>query len=172
MKKTASYIVISLTLLFMGCLGKVNNCTSDAPKELIDNFKSYQTIKNFEKHFLIKTDSIIVFEDSSLPETDTRPEFSIYTLLLPEYQIENISGKLKVSFFNDRLMSVWFYPNDIKKFEDYLRNTHNITLENKKSITISCVEISRQIDAEGNEYFKWSDLKLTQEQNDWIAQYA
>ncbi|WP_438711290.1 hypothetical protein ACSTS3_22565 [Aquimarina muelleri] len=101
-----------------------------------------------------------------------RPEFSIYTIILPEYEIENISGKLRASFFNDRLMSVWFYPNDIRRFKSYLKDVYNINLENRENITIDCVEINHWTDFEGNEYFGWSDLNLVKEQNDWISQHA
>ena len=120
----------------------------------------------------MKTDSIVVFENSKLPKTDLRPEFSIYTIILPEYKIENVTGELEASFFNDRLMSVRFYPNDIKEFESLLKRKHNINLENRENISIDCVEINRWTDFEGNEYFGWSDMKLIKEQNDWISQHA
>jgi hypothetical protein len=83
-----------------------------------------------------------------------------------------VTGKLRASFFNDRLMSVWFYPNDIEEFEGILKEKYDIILKNRENITIDCVEINRWIDFEGNESFGWSDLKLVKEQNDWISQHA
>jgi hypothetical protein len=172
MNKIVSYLLICSALLLIGCSGNEYTCVSDAPKELIGDFKSYQTIQDFERKVKMKTDSIVVFENSKLPKTDLRPEFSIYTIILPEYKIENVTGKLEASFFNDRLMSVRFYPNDIKEFESLLKRKHNINLENRENISIDCVEINRWTDFEGNEYFGWSDMKLIKEQNDWISQHA
>ena len=120
MKKIILNLIISSVLLLIGCSGNEYTCISNVPKELIGNFKSYQTIKSFEDIVISKTDTLIVFENSKLSENDTRPEFSIYTVILPEFKIENTIGKLKANFFNDRLMTVSFYPNDKENFEKIL----------------------------------------------------
>lgn len=172
MKNIVSYFIISTVLILIGCSGNEYSCVSEDPKELIGNFKSYQTIESFEEFVDSKTDTIIVFENSKLLENDTRPEFSIYTVILPNFKIENTTGKLRASFFNDRLMTLSFYPNDKGKFEKVLLKKYDLILKNRENITINCVEINRWTDFEGNEYFGWSDLKLVKEQNDWISQYS
>tara|TARA_B110000967_G_C18514745_1_gene378104 strand:- start:40 stop:558 length:519 start_codon:yes stop_codon:yes gene_type:complete len=172
MKNTSPYLIIILAILFQGCYGSENTCTSNVPKKLIEEFNSYQTIQDFTDLVKIKTDSIILFENSKLAETDTRPEFSIYSIILPEYEVGNAIGKLRASFFNDRLVSIWFYPNNINQFDEKLKKKYNISLRNGENKTIDCVRINRYTDFEGNEYFGWSDLKLVKEQNDWISQNA
>ena len=172
MKTVTSNLIISFALIIFGCSGNEYNCDSDDPKELIGNFSSYQSIKDFESTVKKKADTIIVFEDSKLSENDSRPEFSIYTVIIPEYKFDNVTGKLRASFFNDRLMTVWFYPNDNKEFETLIKDKYDINLKNKESQIFHCVKVHRWTDFEGNEYFGWSDLKLVKEQNDWISRYS
>lgn len=162
----------SIIFIFLGCVGSEAPCASNDPKEFIEKFISFQTIKTFENNVKTETDSIVVIENSKLSDTDARPEFSIYTVMLPDYKIGNITGKIKARFFNNRLMSVWFYPNDYDGFEKLLKERYDIHLKNREKTIINCVEINRWTDFEGNEYFGWSDVKLVKEQNDWISKHS
>lgn len=170
--KTTTYIFLLTLLLFSGCSGTDYNCQSDKPKILIGNFRSYQTFKEFEKYLFDKADTIIVFENSRLSESDTRPEFSIYTVIIPNYKLENVNGKLRASFYNDRLMSIWFYPDNISKFNEILESKYDISIKGNEDIMRGCLRINHWTDFEGNEYYGWSDLMLINEQNDWISKYS
>ncbi len=172
MKKLAFHISIITLLVFSSCSWNEFKCQSDEPKHLIGEFKSFQTYFEFEKLVEGSCDSIIVFENSSLSETDTRPQFSIYTVIIPGFLLETEIGQLRASFFNDRLMSVWFYPKNAKNLEEKLKTNCDIELKMNGKLELDCVEIIRWKDFEKKEYFGWSDLKLVNEMNAWISKYA
>ena len=55
MNKIVSYLLICSALLLIGCSGNEYTCVSDAPKELIGDFKSYHTIQDLERKVKMKT---------------------------------------------------------------------------------------------------------------------
>ena len=172
MKKSITCFSILILLLISGCSETKYNCQSDKPKQLIGDFSSYQTLIDFETLLNEKADTLIVFENSRLSDSDTRPEFSIYTVIIPNFTMTIGNGKLRASFYNDRLMSVWFYPDDISEFEEILNSKYGISLNENETIITDCVKIHKWKDLEGNIDFGWTDLKLSNDQNSWISKYA
>lgn len=166
-------IFLFLTIVCLSnCQNSATYCSGTAPAHLIDNFYSYQTIAAFEKIIKSTYDSIIVFENSKLLETDKRPPFSIYTILIPEYRHMGFSGKLRASFFNNRLQSTWFYPDNVEEYSKKLNKDLNINLTDEKEMHIVCIRVFKWTDSKDELYFGWTDIRLREEQNNWISKYS
>jgi hypothetical protein len=52
-------------------------------------------------------------EDSRLVSNDKRPQFDILRVSVPGYVHLGCRGEIELRFVNDRLSSVWFYPDDV-----------------------------------------------------------
>lgn len=162
-----------LTIMcFSNCQNSGTECPRTAPSHLIDNFYSYQTIADFEKEIKNSYETIIVIENSKLSDTDKRPPFDIYTISIPEFKHLGLSGQLRASFFNNRLQSIWFYPDNVDEYLKELDNDLKINLKEEKEIRIDCVSITKWTDFKDDLYFSWTDTRLQQEQNDWISKYS
>lgn len=166
--------ILILTALFcyLGSCSLSNSCNADNPQRLIGDIQTYMSITDFKTKFVQPTDSVEIFEDSRFPATDQRPEFSNYTLILHNHKLEGHKGNLKVSFYNNRLISITFYPDKLGEFVEYLKNKHSIELEEFSSEQMHCISITRYTDFEDKEYISWTDNRLRKEQNNWISKYS
>lgn len=139
------------------------------PGLLINGIKSFSGIDKID--VLKDTTNFMVLEDSKLTAGDKRPPYSIYSVSIP-YSHMGVTGNLIFSFFNNRLMSTWFYPIDQKAYLVALSN-NGVNLNNVSERKISeYVRIWKYKDFNGKFYVAWEDIRLRKEQNDWISRYS
>lgn len=139
---------------------------------MIDNFYSYQKIAEFQKLISRTYDTTIVFENSKLHDSDKRPPFDIYTVIVPDYKHLGHTGKLRASFFNNRLESVWFYPDNLDEYLSRLDKELNINFKSEKETTNNYIRVYNAIDFQNNAYVGWIDTRLEKEKDIWISKYA
>lgn len=139
------------------------------PTMLLDGFKSLTAVEEIK--ILKTTDGLEVIENTGLAESDTRPPFNIYTVSIPFKHLE-IDGKIVFHFFNNRLMSTWFYPNDKIAYLEKLK-LKGIDLTVKTELdTEKYTRVWKYIDYKNNFYVGWEDIRLRDEQHAWIARYS
>ncbi len=173
MKRLIQTIFCPLVLLILSsCQFNSFNCSGTEPAHFIDSFYSYQTSKEFEKMVKLTNDTIIVSENSKLDSTDTRPQFDILRVSIPNYKHLAISGTLDALFYNDRLQAILFYPNNTTKYVNTLNDSLNINLREINEITQDCVKILKWTDYKNELYFGWRDMRLDKEQSAWISRFA
>ena len=113
-----------------------------------------------------------IVEDSKLPEGDTRPPFDILTVSVGHFEHLHQVGELRLDFFNRRLVSTWFFPQDGQAFLATLR-AHGIDLIGRHELSVApYTRIWTAKDYRGKMYVAWEDTRLRNQSNRWIERYS
>ena len=154
-----------------GYTGK--GCTSvpNTPVVLLDTFYSYTSVAEVEQTLRKVGLSWSIIENSHLPAGDRRPRFDILTLSVAHFHDLGHVGELQLRFFNDRLMSAWFFPNDSIGFARLLESRLKISLTTEVTIR-PFTRIWTQKDYKGRIYFGWEDTRLANEESLWLQKYS
>lgn len=180
-------IILSLLIVFyllIGCKIYKDSFTEVESEQspLISGLQSYSSISEIISNHFINTDITILF-DSRLPDGDRRPPYNMISISIPIYTHLDEDGELVLKFFNNRLMSTTFYPNDI---ENYLKKLKNIKIDfdsdaAKKDLLNegyiveipSFTEVWFSLDyAKNKNFVSWTDVRLIEEQIKWAYRYA
>lgn len=166
-----------LLVLSISCTNNANEPIHNAkilndPIELIDGFKSYQPIETVKQY----CDSLgypwEVIEDSKLSPGDKRPRFDIFVVEINNFKHLDQTGNLKLEFFNNRLSSISFYPVDEIAYLRELSDKKNINLIDINKITKDNLKIWKYRNYKDKFYIGWQDLRLEQEEWEWIKKYS
>ena len=142
-----NFILILGALFVAAC----SSDTSDTKKQhqLFHTFFSNQTIELFTKEH----PNFKLTRGGEPKPTDI--ELAEYKL--DEYVMPNgVEGVMLVTFFNNRLMQVLFYPADCSEYETSLA-------EYKNSVSKKEVEVTYGVDYKGICYASWEDKGLSSE---------
>jgi hypothetical protein len=118
-----------------------------------------------------------VLEQSSLKPKDRRPPFNIYKVSVKNYSHLGISGELHMEFFNNRLLSTWFYPEDFDKYMALLKEKEGLTFQesqhgSREARMAPHTRVWTQKDYKERQYVGWEDTRLGDELNLWIKRYS
>ena len=80
-------------------------------------------------------------------------------------------GVLRLSFFNDRLLEVWFYADEPDALFGALRE-QGLELDAGGEPERGCVRITAGKDAAGRRFVAWRDVRLVRQQQRWISRYS
>jgi hypothetical protein len=138
--------------------------------ELIPPFHSYESISAISKKLADQAHRGKVTEDSKLPPNDRRPRFDIYAIEIPDREFCGQKGILRLFFFNDRLASTSFYPEQSESCLQHLRSSGIIVSD--KQTAVGDAVIWFNIDYKGRRYVLWGDRRLHEEQDRWISKYS
>ncbi len=142
------------------------------PVGLIDGFKSYESIETVKQHCNSLGYDWIVIEDSKLSPGDKRPRFDIFVVEINGYKHLKATGILRLKFYNDRLSDTWFYPEKHEIYLNTLLQERNIDLINVDEKTIGNLRIWKRKDYREKLYIGWLDIRLEQEEFEWIKKYS
>lgn len=163
-------ILILLPLVFVSEL--VYSQTVNNPVNLIDGFKSYQSIEEIRQYCSSLGHKWMIIEDSNLPKGDKRPKFDIFVVEVKEFKYLDWIGVLRLEFFNNRLFGTSFYPEDYKAFIENLLQNEKIDLINNDKKIIDNLMIWKHKDYRGKVYIGWKDIRIEQEELEWIKKYS
>ena len=140
---------------------------------LVDDIRSYSRVDQVRTLLGDVAAKWEVVENSGQASSkDSRPPFQIYTALVHGYEHLGFKGDLKLTFFNDRLMSAVFYPND---FAGYVSRA-SVTfpdLREKKSVQVPpFTQVTLGTDYQQRRYVSWEDVRLVEEMSIWIKRYS
>jgi hypothetical protein len=169
------FIFILLFIAFqLGCGDNVTYTdVVDKPTLLIADIKSYQSIEYTKNQLVHGGYEWIVKEDSKSPQYDSRPPFDILTISIKKYNYLGFSGELVLNFFNNRLMSTWFYPDDISSFFKKLKIQLGTDMMSQSEITFGkYTKMWKDKDYQDRIYIGWHDIRLIEENNRWISRYS
>ncbi len=113
----------------------------------------------------------IVYDHTPLP-SDTRPPYRLLIVSAKGQKVAGQTGRLEMTFFNDRLMTMQFYADDLAAA------THGVEAEQKIALGSGDTHIEPNTrvwvgkDADGNTYIGWIDKFLQTEQDAWVRQYG
>ena len=143
--------------------------------QLIDGFSSYETVEQVRAKLKANGFGENWKEDiQSARGTRYRPAAYIMTTLSGPYADLGITGDLKLTFHNDRLMGTTFTPADGPAYLAKLRAQMK-TIPRKPDERIRIHErtmFSYHTDENGKCWFIWDDSKLEKEWNDWVYKNA
>jgi hypothetical protein len=141
---------------------------------LCDGFKSYETVKEVRNR-LNQDGSNGPWrqESESLGPPDRRPPYQFIVLSGP-FSLSGIPGSLKLTFYNDRLMSTEFSTVKGREYLAVLQQQHGKvpSSANKEIVTNGRTKFGYYVDPGGLFRFLWSDPKLDDEWNQWISENA
>jgi hypothetical protein len=148
----------------------------DVPVErsrLVDGISSYISISEARELLGILAAKWEVVEDSGRePTKDSRPPFRFYTALVRGYEFLGFKGDLKLTFFNDRLMTSVFYPDDFTGFVRSVSTSLLGLVEKKSAHVLPFTEVTLGIDHQKRDFISWEDVRLTKEMSIWIKRYS
>jgi hypothetical protein len=79
-------------------------------------------------------------------------------------------GEMRLQFFNDRLVGVWFYPGDPQKYKAKLEKGRNIVISPSAGTIVGAhTEIRFANDYSGRRYMAYEDVILKKEHEAWLA---
>ena len=95
---------------------------------------------------------IEVLERSGLPKGDRRPTITIVTLCVPHYRHVGSFGELRLTLFNDRLMTAFFYPQDIQAYVSALKSRGIDLGDGTKDTQVGMIHVWMTRDFRGERY--------------------
>ena len=168
MRKALTVATI-LTLLSLAA------CKKDdfKPSKFAGPLYSGQSLETVERKLDLKPGDWDVLEDRKPLSTDKRPMFRIFTFSKKEFPLLNTPGKdLILSFYNDRLMTVQFYPYNLDSFKSALQ-ADGVSLSHEgDSFVAPSTRVWVGKDAQGKMYVGFMDKALEAEHDDWIRKYS
>lgn len=171
MRSRRTQLLFTIAAVVVMCLGA---CTSDRRTALIAPFYSYETPDEVRNKLLSsKMFGSWTVQSNTRHSGDPRPRFDILTMSGP-YRDRGFDGRLRLTFFNNRLMSSEFRAQDgpgyLKSLQEQVRGIP--LFPKKKSVLSRHTEFSYYIDPDGTYRVLWRDEKLLQESLNWVAQYS
>ena len=172
-------LLIRIVLAFSACDSRPSETfleQTDEPVILMGEFVSYSSIEDIRMTHQFG-DNWEVVEDSKHASSEGRPPFNDYRVRVSSYQHFNCEGELKLEFFNNRLQSVWFYPNDIDAYLGKLNEVGVSVSKGVPSILDDWVSwqhtsVWSSVDFQNRRYVIWEDKRLTQQMHRWVELYA
>jgi hypothetical protein len=133
-----------------------------------ESFSSSQAVKTKELAGL----PFVIREQTGLRREDRRPPFDQLGISVPRFSHLGQSGELSLSFFNNRLEAVLFYPADPDAYLRTLRAA-GIPLTGGKDLELPpFTRLRTGVDYQHRTYVVWEDVRLTEESDRWIERYA
>nr|BAJ07011.1 putative uncharacterized protein [uncultured bacterium] len=163
-------------ILATALLANISGCTYDTfteieePSFLISNFYSYRTLEE-TLSALDKRDSPYAVERGTEAGKGKGAPYKIDTIELDRYTLEGHEGRLVVSFFNDRLMSCVFFPQDYESMLGMINTSIGLVRDSERMIS-KHTRIRTYKDYRGEEYIAWEDSRLSDQHMRWISKYS
>jgi hypothetical protein len=85
-----------------------------------------------------------------------------------------VTGKLELTFYNDRLMAAQFMPSESERYFKLLSEHLGKLPEaaGKQKQISADVSLSYYRDADGSVRFYWNYMPVSKEWNDWVGKYS
>lgn len=143
------------------------------PSKMAGELYSYQSLETVERKLDLKPDDWDVLENRKPLSTDKRPMFRIFTFSKKDFPLLDTSGrKIIMTFYNDRLMTVQFYPYNMSAFKSAL-SADGTTLSPAGDAYIApSTHVWLGKDDQGQYYVGFMDKVLEAEHDAWMAKYS
>lgn len=83
---------------------------------LVLGLVSYMSLGEVKDALSLDDREVVVTDDNSSPKQEGLPPFNILTVKISEAEVRSFKGAVSLTFFNDRLMEIRFYPVDVDGF--------------------------------------------------------
>lgn len=170
MRKALLLTIVTALMLAGACRKK----DDFKPSKLVGPLYSGQSLETVERKLDLKAGDWETLEDRRPLSSDKRPPFRILTISKHEFPMLGVAGKqLVMTFYNDRLMTVQFYPYDLDAFRSALSSQDNVSLSQQNDARVApSTRVWLGKDNDGREYFGFIDKTLQAEYDDWVKKYS
>lgn len=160
---------VVLTVMGVGC----RNEGKPKPSKMMDSLYSYQSLQAVQRSLDLNVGDWDVLEDRRPLSSDKRPPFRMFTISRKNWVQWRNAGDLQLTFFNDRLMIVRFYPMNIDMFKGALSAEEGIGFTAQGDAWIDpSTRVWVGKDESGKIYVGWIDKVLQHEMDEWIKKYS
>ncbi len=170
MRKALTFAIAAALLLVTAA------CKKDdfKPSKLVGPLYSGQSLETVERKLDLKPGDWEVIEDRKPLSSDKRPMFRIFTFSKKDFPLLDTPGQnLVMTFYNDRLMTVQFYPYNLDAFKGALQSQDNVSLSPDGDSSIApSTRIWVGKDANKKLYVGFMDKALMAEHDDWMRKYS
>jgi len=164
--------IVILSASCVGCARSADESFASVPAQremLLGGLKSYSAPE--EVRTAMAALKWQVLEDSGGSPRDSRPAFHVLTLVVSPFKDHGCVGELRLEFFNRRLMSTWFYPEDPSAYRAAVQpfpatGVVGGELRSPRLRVWSASDYRKRV------YFAWCDERLLREQERWIEKFA
>jgi len=148
---------------------------ADVSSPLLGSLPSYATVDDIRQRH--GSGAWTVVGNSHLPTGDPRPRFDMVRVSIPGYVHLGHRGDLELTFFNDRLSSAWFYPDDDRGYLAALARdgveVAESDWETEPAVVVApYTRVWTTRDFRGRVYVGWDDSRLVEQQRRWIERYS
>lgn len=180
MKYIKPFIILGILTLYISVISLKdyfsNISFTDFESErtkLIDSIESYQSIKEFKEYLKRTTYKYDVEKNYESTNMDKKPPFNTCKILIKNFNNIGYFGELWVLFFNNRLYSTRFYPQDYDGYIDALNKLKKINLKTTKKLKISTyTELYTGGAYSSKRFIGWNDIRLSKELMIWYKRYG
>jgi hypothetical protein len=171
-KANRTFEVLALAAMLLAGMG-CRNEGKPKPSKMMGPLYSYQSLQTVEKKIDLKAGDWDVLEDRRPLSTDKRPPFRMFTISHKNWVQWRNAGDLQLTFYNDRLMIVRFYPMDLEMFKGALSAHDEIGFSQQGDTWIDpSTRVWIGKDDDGKVYVGWIDKALQAEMDQWIKKYS
>jgi|GEM_PF-5782421 len=143
------------------------------PVPLTLSLSSYASLQEVALQLGTKQTDLEVEEDSATPRSDQRPPYHRMVVIVRGVVDFNVTGSAQLIFFNDRLSSVRFYPQDPDAYKKRLQEKLALgRIEIAGSTLPGGTVVRVGTDYQGKFYVAFEDAVLENEHRQWIRDYA
>lgn len=171
MRRTIAAFAILIALMLLAACHKKDEFK---PSKLLGPLYSGKSLEAVERDLNLKPGDWDVLEDRRPLTSDKRPPFRIFTISKKEFPMLSVSGQqLVMTFYNDRLMTVQFYPYDLDSFKAALASQDSVGFspENDAFVAPSTrIWVGKDLDK--HVYVGFIDRTLQDEYEAWIRKYS
>jgi hypothetical protein len=169
MRNALTFIAATLLLLATA------SCRKDdfRPSKMAGPLYSGQSLETVERKLDLKPGDWEVLEDRKPLSSDKRPMFRIFSFSKKDFPLLDTPGQnLILTFYNDRLMTVQFYPYSLDAFKAALASD-GVTLSADGDAHIQpSTRVWVGKDPEKKTYVGFMDKALQAEHDAWMAKYS
>lgn len=161
---------LSLMLLALsGCGSEDYTAVEKNRSELFPGFESYAAWEDVKSSLPPDVEAKVA-EDTTLGQGKSAPPYKAYAVSLSPYSHLELRGRLLITFFNDRLMTTAFYPDNLDDYLAALRKS-GVAVEFSQELSRNNTMIWIGTDFDHKQYVGWADKRLRDQQRRWLANY-
>jgi hypothetical protein len=114
-----------------------------------------------------------IVERNELSEPDARAGYEYLRFMTSVFSDGSYTGKAVLSFFNGKLVSVWFYPDDWDSYKEYLAEKRGVELKNDTwENTSGNARSWIKTDHLMLHYVAWEDVVLADSMKRWLDKHS
>jgi hypothetical protein len=172
----AMYTVAVRILVSIALAGLFVSCSErdvKTPTDLVPGVTSFLSYEQVRDQIIAGSSGWETIEDTRNPLNDKRPPYHLQTIANGNFMSLAETGEARLIFFNDRLMSVWFFPREPQRYVRKLATEKSIDLTSNKEVGVGfATRVTMGKDLRGRVYILFEDTRLQKEHTDWIRRFS